>query len=475
MRGPEIFVELDAEETRIFVAHPQPTVKAFRGEVDLKAIPQGTRFARVSGIFEEAHYSIQTLPPTKGRMLDILAQKSAERQLPGRPIRSAYRVLAREAEQTRVFLEAVSVSELEMVGGRLRVLNLTPSLIVPYPVLIMELLHLCRYPLREDEPIAVLEVRGKTLFFTIVRQNAVAFYRRIPVETPGAQLDEVAWVRASQDLLQTIMFFRQRAHGIALQRLVLCGDPIPKEALARLRESLRGQIREADPLSVPPDLPYPREFVQRYPSLVALSLLPPRYGLALQVPSLVEERRTRLTQMVTVTALIAVLLINGLGYEFLAFKKSSLQEINAILSQEKVRLSQVIDLLESRLEELPTRERYADLLQEVRVQQPNWAAVFYEIASFFPEGTYIRTLNLTRTGKGWEIRIQGLARSATHLYLVRSSEAVRARMAFSPLLQLRQFELGRVQVVPRMGNILEQPFTAVLTIGEIPVEEEEVV
>lgn len=464
LKASEVIMEIEADQTRVLVPGIRPTVKTFPAEmVDQTAIPKGVKRARVVSAFREGGYSIQMLPGARGRTLDIVVNKAAQRVVPGKPIQTRYRVLGREGDQNQVFLSAVPVSDLEWVGSRLRFMGLTATMIVPYAVAIANLIRMCRYNLRSDQALAVAEVRGHDVNLVLLRGEGVAVYRRITAEgvPPGAPLEALAWVRLSQEILQTFLYFRQRWHGADINRLILTGDPVDADAEAQMREVLGIGI---EALQVPADLPFPREFVYRYPSLVSLALTDPKFPVSFTVPSMEEERRARTTQLTMSSLIGGLILINVFGFGFLKVKQNYLTARVKLLEETAERYDRQIKILEKSVAMLPVAEAYAAIYDETKKQQPQWEAMLREIEAALPLGARLTSLEIKRTGERWAIVLNGLSVDTSLRRVVLISEAVRKRLSVSPLFRLQNFDREK-PVVEQKGRVSER-FRAELVTGK---------
>lgn len=459
----EIIIEIDLEQNRVLVPGVRPSVKSFSAEtVDPTAIPKGVRRARVVSPFREGGYSIQTLPGARGKTLEMVVNKAAQRVVPGKPVQARHKVLGREGDQNLVFLTAVPVSELEWVGSRLRFLGLNPTMIIPYAVAIAHLITLCRYNLSPDQALAVAEVRGHDIHLVLIRGEGVAVYRRITAEgvPPGAPLEALAWVRLSQEILQTFLYFRQRWHGADISRLILTGEPVDAEAEAQMREVL-GVTIEA--LQVPTNIPFPREIAQRYPSLVSLALIDARFPITFTVPSIEEERRTRTTQLTMSAFIGGLLIINVFGFGLLKTKQNYLSARVKLLQETADRYNQQIAILKKEVATLPVAEAFAKLYEETKLQQPSWREILKEIESALPLGARLTGMEIQHTGDRWEIQLTGVSvdTSVRRVFLV--SEAVRKRLQISSLFVLREFTREK-PVMEQKGRVSER-FRAQLVTG----------
>ncbi|MHA2620479.1 MAG: hypothetical protein V2G42_01925 [bacterium JZ-2024 1] len=467
----EVVMEIEADQTRVMVPGLRPTVKTFPAEtIDATAIPKGVKRARVVSSFREGGYSIQMLPGTRGRTLDIVVNKAAQRVVPGKPIQARYRVLGREGDQNTVFLAAVPVSDLEWVGSRLRFMGLSARMIVPYAVAISNLVNMCRYNLRSDQALAFAEVRGHDINLVLLRGEGVAVYRRITAEgvPPGAPLETLAWVRLSQEILQTFLYFRQRWHGTDINRLILTGDPVDADAEAQIRDAL-GITVEA--LQIPPEIPFPREFVCRYPSLVSLALTEPGFPIAFNVPSMEEERRARTTQLAMSSLIGGLIIINVFGFGFLKMKQNYLAARVRLLEETQERYNRQISILKENVALLPVAEAYAKIYDDTKVKQPHWAIIFKEVESALPLGARLTRMDIKRTGDRWAVSLSGVSVDTSVRRVFMVSEATRKRLQISPLFTLKSFTRDKPQFEQKTR--VSERFKAELVTGRQKVEQEE--
>jgi hypothetical protein len=467
----EVIMEVEADQTRVMVPGVRPTVKTFSAEtVDHTAIRKGVKRARVVSAFREGGYSIQTLPGARGRTLDIVVNKAAQRVVPGKPVQARYRVLSREGDQNSVFLTAVPTSDLEWIGSRLRFMGLSAKIIVPYAVAVANLIKMCRYNLRTDQALAVAEIRGHDINLVIIRGEGVAVFRRITAEgvPPGAPLEALAWVRLSQEILQTFLYFRQRWHGADINRLILTGEPADAEAEAQMRDVL-GVTIEA--LQIPADIPFPREFVYRYPSLVSLALTEPGFPITFTVPSIEEEKRARTTQLTMSAFIGGLIIINVFGFGFLKVKQNYLKARVDLLHQTAERYNRQISTLSETVAVLPVAEAYARLYEETKVAQPRWDLILKEIESSLPLGARLTRMEIKRTGDRWSVVLAGVSVDTSVRRVLLVSEATRNRLSISPMFTLKTFERDK-PVVEQRARVSERFRAELVTGREAPVREE---
>jgi len=427
-----VLLELEAESIRLLLVGRRVEAKTYTPETfDPSVIPSQIRKVLVTSTFREASHSLNLLPPARGRTFEAIVSKQAVKMTAGKPPVFRYQILGKEGEQNLVHIVAVPRSDLEWLGGKIRqVTSLYPSAILTYPVAVSLLLKKLGHFVK-DEPVAFMEVRGNEVFLVIYRGEGVAVFRKIALETaPGAEwTDTSAWNRLSQEIFQTFLYFRQRFHGVEVTRLVIAGDRPSDDILAHMRAVLGVQMED---LRFTHDLPFPREILTKYPSLVGLYLTPPRYALTFTVPSFEEERSRHLTFTLSWTLIFAALAIYFGGFSYFTSLRTSLEEFNREKENEKSRLEAEKALLTEYTSILDIAEGFGKLQEQTKEIQPLWSQIFAELQAVTPPGVHLQTLTIKRDSEGWAGTLNGSSQDASYERNVRLVNALGFRMALSP-------------------------------------------
>lgn len=430
-----VLMEVESEQTRVLLVGKRIEARSFTaGTFDATVIPPGTRKVMVTSSFKEASHTLSVLPAAKGKTLDLVVGRQAAKTMGGKPSLHRYQVLGKEGDQNLVHIVAVPRADLEWLGSRMRSFNLSPSVILTYPLAIALLLRKLGYFVK-DEPLAFAEIRANEVYFVIYRGEGVAVFRKIPLEmSPGlGWTDTGAWNRLFQEIFQTFLYFRQRFHGVEVTKIILSGEKPSDDILAHMRAVLGAQIEE---LRVSRDLPYTKDILMKYPSLVGLSLVPAKYPLSMVIPSVEEEHRRRSTLLLQWFTVGAGLLLFVVAASYVFLNIGHLEDTNAVLKQHEEELTSRAGGLREWTQQLPAFEGLYAMQQETKSGgQPYWSEFFTELQAVAPPGLRLQTLTITRKGRSWAGTLKGYAKSESYERAVKLVNVLDRRVRLSPYFQ----------------------------------------
>ncbi|MFN4182628.1 MAG: hypothetical protein ACK4G3_05445, partial [bacterium] len=228
-------VEMEQRYTNVLVVDRKVEVKSVEGEyVPAGVIPSGVKKVYVTSSFIEPVFSLNLFPPARGKTFDDLVRKATAKMMGMKLFVSRHYVVQKEGEQNLTAIVAIPRSELDWLGARVKGLGFYPYLVLPSPVAIALLLEKMGY-IQKGIPLVYLELKKGEALCAIYRGGAPAIIRKIPYSSPSPRMMEIeTWGMLSREILQTILYYRQRFHGEEVARLIIGGEKPGDDILAYL-------------------------------------------------------------------------------------------------------------------------------------------------------------------------------------------------------------------------------------------------
>ncbi|MHA2609619.1 MAG: hypothetical protein V2G48_06145 [bacterium JZ-2024 1] len=454
-------VEMEPRYTNILVVDRKVEVKSVEGEyVPTGVIPAGLRKVYVTSSFLEPVFSLNLFPPARGKTFDELVRKAVAKMMGPKLFVSRHYVVQKEGEQNLTSIVAIARSELDWLGSRVKGLGFYPYLVLPSPVAIALLLEKMGY-VQKGIPLVYLEMKKGEAFCAIYRGGAPAVVRKIAYPTPSLRAMEVeTWGMLSREILQTLLYYRQRFHGEEISRLIIGGEKPGEDILAYLSSSLGLSV---EPLAIAGDVPVPAELAVKHPALAGTLLATPAHPLTFPIPSLEEERRARWQATTTwvivgLAFFLSVVLLNSLVLTHRGLKERAtlLEQQRDFLAKQKVALTQQVY-------QLTLAEAYDTLKKNLVGAQPDWPNFLRELQALAPDGVTFESLKIEyREGK-WMGILDATARERKFSHALHLTKVVENRFSLSPYILSPAVERGKASFL-KEGTVT-YPFKITFTIA----------
>ncbi len=453
-------LEIEPRYTNVLLINRKVEVKTVEGEyLPAGLIPPTVKKVYITSSFLDPVYGLNLFPPARGKAFESLIRKAAAKMMGPKAYESRHQLVQKEGEQNLVLVVGIPRSDLEWLGARLRGLGISPWVLLPSAISLSLILQRLGY-LQKAIPTVYLEMKHGEAHCIIYRGPAPAVVRKIHFASPAPGLVEMeVWGTLAREILQTLLYYRQRFHGEEISRLVVGGEKPSDDVLAYLRTGLGIPV---EPLVAAGDLPLPAEFVLKYPTLSGSLLATPAHPLAFVIPSIEEERRLRWQRLTTWTTLGAALFLSVFLMNYLVLTHRQIKERTGMLEKQQVFLLEQKALLSEQVYQLTLAEAYSKLQEQLIGNQPDWQNFLKELQALAPERVRFERFTVQFEQGKWTGKLEGSARHPQLAQAYHLTSLVENRFALSPYVQSPLMERQKATFLKE--GIVALPFRITFTI-----------